>query len=67
MGRMQDVLLGATQDAETIIRKWLNGRNFGQQFVALHSHLLLLGNKRNNILAAEREVTEVRGEGVRGV
>ena len=63
VGRMQDVLLGATQDAETIIREWLNGLNFGRQFVALRNHLSSLANKRSNISAAEREVMEVSGRG----
>ena len=67
VGRMQDVLLGATQDAETIIREWLNGLNFGRQFVALRNHLLSLANKRTNISAAEKEVTEVRDEGEESV
>lgn len=64
VGRMQDVLLGATQDAETIIQERLNGLDFGRQFVALQNHLRLLNSKRSSVLSAEREIMEV-GEGRR--
>lgn len=65
VGRMQDVLLGATQDAETIIQERLNGLDFGRQFVALQNHLRLLNSKRSSVLSAEREIMEV-GEGEEG-
>lgn len=59
------MLLGATQDAETIIQERLNGLDFGRQFVALQNHLRLLSNKRSSVLSAEREIMEV-GEGRKG-
>ena len=44
-GRMKDVLLGATQAADVLIRERLNGLNFGRQFVAQRNLLISLMEK----------------------
>ncbi len=56
---MHDVLLGATQDADTLILSRLNGLNFAQRFMVLGKLLDDLRGQSTHLRRLEREIEEV--------
>ena len=56
---MQDVLLKATQEAQSIIEESLNGYNFGQTFMALATHLHKIQCLKDQLEKIKSEVMKV--------
>ena len=59
---MQDVLLGATAEAETIIRDNLNGLNFTSTYVGLRELVQQLKECGGTVREAKQSILEVRRE-----
>ena len=57
---MQDIMLRATQEAQSFIVESLNGYNFGQTFVTLQSHLQDLSMHMEAITRIKMDVMQVR-------
>ncbi len=57
---MQDILLRATQEAQSIIMDCLNGFNFGQTFLTLNSHLQQIRDKKDTLHGIRAEVMQVQ-------
>ena len=57
---MQDILLRATQEAQSFIVESLNGYNFGQTFITLQSHLQALAAHMEAIARIKMELMQVR-------
>ena len=56
---MQDVLLGATQEAHSFIEESLNGYNFGQTFVTISSHLRSIDAKMQRLNQLKMDLVQV--------
>ena len=57
---MQDILLKATHEAQSIIEECLNGYNFGQTFSALRSHLDKIADREQRMNTIKADVLDVR-------
>lgn len=58
---MQEILLGATHEAQSIIMECLNGYNYGQTFIALSAHLREMIGKKEILKRIQMDVMQVCG------
>lgn len=56
---MQDILLKATHEAQTIIVECLNGYNFGQIYLTLNLHLQSMATKLELLKRIRMEAMQV--------
>ena len=60
---MQEILLGATHEAQSIIVECLNGYNYGQTFAALSTHLQEMAGKTETLRRIKTDVMQVCDQG----
>ena len=57
---MQDILLRATQEAQSIIMDCLNGYNFGQTYLTLRTHLQRIRDKKDTLYGIKVDAMQVK-------